>query len=94
MLLLAAAACGFFLFGSTGVFYATMAMAFTPSTRTSGAGFVMGVGRVSSAVGPYFAGWLFAAGLVRGQVSLIFAVLAVAAGVILAISTRTRAPQV
>ena len=82
-LLAAAATCGFFLFGCVGVFYATMAASFPPLARVTGVGFVMGVGRVSSAVGPYLAGRLFDAGLGRGRVSLIFAVCAAIAGALL-----------
>ena len=78
-----AGACGFCLFGSTAAFYAAMAAAFTPLTRASGTGFVMGVGRFSSAVGPVLAGWLFTVGLNRAAVSVVFAVFAVLAGLIL-----------
>lgn len=66
----AAGACGFFLFGCVGVFYATLAASFPPLTRVTGVGFVMGVGRVSSAVGPYLAGRLFDGGLGRDRVSV------------------------
>ena len=84
LLMFAAAACGFFLFGGTAVFYATLAITFTPAARASGTGFVIGVGRVASAVGPYLAGWMFAAGLSRGQVSLAFALSALVGGLLLA----------
>ena len=47
-----AVACEFFLAGATGVFYATLAAAFSPLTRVSGIGFVSGIGRVFSALGP------------------------------------------
>ena len=88
LLISAAGACGFFLFGSTGVFYATLATTFTAGTRASGSGFVMGVGRVGSAIGPYFAGWMFSSGVSRGAVSLMFAALVAIAGVILLGSKR------
>ncbi len=69
-----AVACGACLFGGVGVFYATLAASFPPLSRITGVGFVMSVGRLSSAIGPYLAGRLFHAGWNRGGVSLIFAV--------------------
>lgn len=83
LLILTASAAGFCLSGATGVFYATMASAFPPLTRVTGIGFILGVGRVSSVLGPALAGWMFAAGLSRGQVSLFFAAAPVLAGLIL-----------
>ena len=88
LLMMSAVACGFFLAGATGVFYATLAATFTPLMRVSGIGFVSGVGRVFSAFGPYFAGWLFASGLTRGEVSSVFAASAAAGGAVLAFSPR------
>jgi hypothetical protein len=52
-------------------------------TRVTGIGFILGIGRVSSVLGPALAGWMFAAGLSRGQVSLFFAAAPVLAGLIL-----------
>ncbi|MGF0237306.1 MFS transporter [Rhodococcus sp. IEGM1300] len=89
LLILSASACGFCLSGATAVFSATMATTFPAQTRVTGIGFVVGVGRIASVLGPSVAGWLFAAGLSRGQVSLFFAVAPVLAGVLLlALSTR------
>ena len=74
---------GFFLSGSTAVFYATMTVAYPASARVSGIGFVMGVGRVLSVAGPVLAGWMFAAGMTRAEVSLVFAVGALLGGLLL-----------
>jgi benzoate transport len=82
-LILVAALAGFCISGATGVFYATMASAFPPHTRVTGIGFILGVGRVSSVVGPALAGWMFASGFSRGQVSLFFAAAPILAGLIL-----------
>jgi MFS family permease len=83
LLLMSACACGFCLSGATGVFYATMATTFPPLARVTGIGFVIGVGRVSSVLGPSLAGWMFTSGLTRGEVSLFFATAPVIAGLIL-----------
>lgn len=65
---------GFFVSGTTGVFYGILASSFPPLLRASGMGLVMGVGRIGSAMAPAIAGWMFAHGLTRGVVSLMFAV--------------------
>lgn len=83
LVLLAAAACGFFLNGCTGIFYATVASGFPASSRVSGIGFVMGIGRVFSVAGPSMAGWMFASGLGRAEVSLIFGCAPILAGILL-----------
>ncbi len=89
LLILSASACGFCLSGATAVFSAAMATTFPAQTRVTGIGFVVGVGRTASVLGPAIAGWLFAAGLSRGQVSLFFAIAPVLSGVLLLmLSTR------
>ena len=88
LLMFAAGTCAFFLSASTAVFYASMAASFPSLMRVSGLGFVMGFGRLLSGLGPYLAGVLFAAGLKRGAVSLVFAAAACLAGVLLASSPR------
>ena len=88
LLMLAAGVCGFFLIsGVTGI-YAIIAVTFSPQVRASGSGFVIGAGRATSAAAPYIAGWMFAAGLGRAQVSLAFATLAILAGLIMALPRR------
>ena len=88
LLTLAAATFGFFLSPSIGLFYATMADAFPPLSRTSGMGLVLGAGRVAGALGPALAGWLFAAGWQRWDVCALFAAGPVVGGVIL-LTART-----
>lgn len=90
--LLAAAAglCGVFAGGSASLFYAAMAAYFPPLVRVSGIGFVIGLGRVASVIGPAAAGFLFAAGLTRSSVSLIFACLPIVAGVLLYFASRAK----
>jgi len=92
MLILAASACGFFLSASTAVFYATMTETFPPLMRVSGIGLVLGFGRLLSGFGPIVAGAMFAAGLTRSGVSLVFAGAAVAGGLLLMLGARKPAP--
>ena len=92
LVLACAGACGFFFSGCAAVFYAALADVFPPLTCASGIGFVMGVGRVFSALGPLVAGWLFAAGATRGAVASVFAVGCVLAG-LLFITAPARAPS-
>ena len=87
LLMVSAGMLGFFIFSGMSGFYATLMCAFGTTTRATGAGFVIGVGRVGSAVGPVLAGWLFAAGLTREEVSLAFAAGAALAGLLLAAGT-------
>ena len=93
LVLLCAGACGFFFSGCTGVFYAAVSEVFTPLTRASGIGFVMGVGRIFSALGPLLAGWMFTVGVNRGGVASVFALGSVLAGLLFATSTRRRPPD-
>ena len=83
LLMAAAGFSGFFLFASTAGIYATLALSFRDEARASGAGFVIGVGRISSAVAPSVAGGLFAAGFGRTEISLIFGLVAATAGLAL-----------
>lgn len=83
LLFAAAAVCGFFLVAGITGLYATVAATFTPQSRASGSGFVIGIGRATSATAPYIAGWMFAGGLSRAQVSLTFAGCALLAGGVL-----------
>ena len=81
--ILAAGCCGFFLNGCTGIYYATVSQSFPPLSRVSGIGFVMGIGRVASVMGPSLAGWLFASGITRAGVSAGFGIAPIIAGVLL-----------
>lgn len=84
LLVMAAGVCGFFIFAASAGFYATLATAFEDAARASGTGFVIGLGRISSAIAPLLAGWLFATGLGRAEVSAAFGVSAIAAALVLA----------
>jgi AAHS family 4-hydroxybenzoate transporter-like MFS transporter len=84
----AAAAMGLFLYAGVSGFYYTIAQSFDVAVRATGAGFVIGGGRLASAVAPLLAGWLFAVGAGRGMVSLVFAILALSAGLVLAWTFR------
>ena len=82
MLVTAASIFGFFQSASVASFYATLTLSFPPLARVSGIGLVMGVGRLTSGLGPYAAGALFAAGWTRLTISLVFAAAAVLAGLL------------
>lgn len=88
LLLLAGAVVGFFLFGGSTALYATLATTYPDEARASGTGFVTGTGRISSAIAPLFAGWLFAHGFGRPEVSLIFGSFSILAGLILVLGWR------
>lgn len=74
LMVLAGGLLSFCLAGTTGMMYTILATAFPPGLRASGMGFVMGVMRIASALGPALAGVMFANGMTRASVSLIFAI--------------------
>ncbi len=80
-----ACSASFFLSGSAAMVQASMVQTFPPNMRATAIGFVMGLGRVASGLGPYLAGLMFAAGMTRGGVSLSFAALAIVAGLLVGI---------
>ena len=65
--------------------YMTAARAFEPAARATGTGFVIGSGRIGSAVGPALAGELFSLGEGRAMVSALIGLCAVVAGGLLAV---------
>lgn len=67
---LAAALAGFFTNGCVSGYFAVLASAFPPEVRAGGTGFVIGVGRGGSALGPVIAGVLFTVGLGLQGVSI------------------------
>ena len=89
MFLLVTGVAGVFAGGAAGLFYATMAATLPAPVRVSGIGFVIGVGRVASILGPMLAGFMFAGGLTRLEVSLIFACAPVVAGILLLGASRS-----
>ena len=88
LVLVCAMARGFFFSGCTGAFYASLLGVFSPLTRASGIGFVMGVGRVFSALRPAACGMDVHGGRGPGVVSLVFAAGAVLAGLLFAAAPR------
>ena len=90
LLVLSASLCGLFSGGCAALFYATMAATLPPAARVSVIGFVIGMGRVFSILGPATAGLMFAAGLTRSSVSLIFACAPILAGLLLFLVTRPK----
>jgi MFS family permease len=83
-LILSSGILGFCLAGTTGMIYTILATTFPPGLRASGMGFVMGVMRIASAFGPALAGVMFAHGMTRTGVSLVFAVGPLVASVLIA----------
>lgn len=79
----AAGLAGLFLYGGAVVSYAILARHFPTHVRATGTGFVIGVGRVVSAVAPLLGGYLFAIGWDRGEVTFAMAMGAIGAAVLL-----------
>lgn len=95
-LTVAAAGAGFFNNAAIVGMYALFAQLFPTGVRAGGTGFVVGVGRGGSAVGPILAGFLFAAGAGLAQVAIAMATGSLAAGFLLALlasSERRRMVQ-
>jgi MFS family permease len=84
LLVVSAGVLGFCLAGTTGMMYTILATTFPAALRASGMGFVMGVMRIASAAGPALAGVMFAHGMTRASVSLIFAIGPLVAALLIA----------
>jgi MFS family permease len=84
LLVLSSGIMGFCLAGTTGMIYTILATAFPPGLRASGMGFVLGVMRIAAAAAPTLAGVMFANGMTRVGVSLVFAVCPLVAAVLIA----------
>jgi benzoate transport len=78
-----AAAAGFFTNAAVVGLYALFAQSFPTELRAGGTGFVIGVGRGGSALGPIVAGFLFAAGAGLSTVALLMALGSLLAAVAL-----------
>lgn len=89
LLLTLATLMGFFLFAGVAGLYATIAARVAPEARATASGLVIGMGRISSAVGPLVAGTLFADSWGRAGVTAVFASCAFAAALVLLISGKT-----
>lgn len=82
-LMVAGAVCGLFLYAASTSFYTILPQNFAGSSRAAGTGFVMGVGRVTSAVAPAMAGVLLAHHFSIATVFALFGAVATSAGLIL-----------
>lgn len=74
---------GFFTIGGMAGLYAVVSRSFPAGVRASGTGLVIGFGRVGSAIAPVTAGLLFALGFDRALVSIVMAVPAILAALLL-----------
>ena len=83
LLALGTFAMGLFLQGGIMGLYAVVARTFPAHMRVSGTGFVIGIGRIGSAIGPIMAGLLMTAGLTRSSVAIAMAVPSLLAAVLL-----------
>ena len=92
LLALGSAVMGFFLQAAIHGLYAVVARTFPADMRASGTGFVIGVGRIGSAISPVMAGMLMSAGLSRSSVAFAMAVPALLAALLL-YKFRVRAPD-
>ncbi len=90
----AAAVAGMFVYASTTGIYALLTRTFSARTRATGVGFVVGVGRVSSALGPAIAGLLLASGLSYKGVGATMAVpVLIAAAILMTLRVRSAAAR-
>lgn len=78
-LIIAAAVAGFFQIATMSGVYAMITTTFTADMRTTGTGFVTGVGRAASAIAPALAGTMLGGGMSRAMVCLLFGTLALMA---------------
>ncbi|MEZ5709976.1 MAG: MFS transporter [Blastomonas sp.] len=82
LFVLVSALLGFFMVGGMGCLYAVVSRSFPAEIGASGAGLVMGTSRIGSAIAPALAGFLFATGLDRSIVSILMAVPAIIAALL------------
>jgi benzoate transport len=82
-LYLVAALAGFSLYAGMVGLNATVVRTFATHVRASGSGFVIGCGRVASAMAPLLGGWLFTNGLSRLEVCILMSLFAIVAAVLL-----------
>ncbi|MGY4398965.1 MFS family permease [Sphingomonas sp. UYAg733] len=100
LFVISAGVLGFCLAGTTGMLYGIMANTFPVALRASGIGLVMGAARIASAAGPALAGVMFAHGMTRAGVSLIFAIGPLIAAMLIgtfrhrSVSLNLRSPQI
>ena len=87
---LVSAAVGFFTNSGVVGLYAILAQVYSASTRATGSGFAIGVGRGGSVLAPILAGLLFAAGQGLQTVSIIMGLGSTAAAVAIWLLLRSR----
>lgn len=92
LLALGSAAMGLFLQSAIMGLYAVVARTFPAEMRASGTGFVIGVGRIGSAISPILAGVLMTAGLSRSDVAFVMAAPALLAALLL-LKFQVQAPD-
>lgn len=83
MLAAAAMLTGFLINSGVALLYQFIANGFEARFRTTGVGFVMGIGRLASALGPALGGGLLSIGLDRSGASVVMGSFALAGGIIL-----------
>lgn len=86
LLALVAAVAGACQFSCMAGLYTMVAETFPAQMRATGAGFVMGIGRIGAALSPAIAGAVFGLGGGRGEVSAMMGLGALLAGLIVAFS--------
>ena len=74
LIIVLAAAIGFFVYGTIAGLFATAARVYPAHIRTTGVGWAIGIGRIGSTVSPTFAGLLLAAGLASSTVYWVYTV--------------------
>ena len=92
LLLIVAVVVGFFLSGSMIGLYSVIWLSFPAHVRASGTGFAVGIGRIGAGISPLVAGFLYSLDFTREGVSLLMALPAVLAALVLwslAIKDRT-----
>ncbi len=79
----AAALAGLCLYGSAVGLYAVLARSFDTHVRATGTGFVIGMGRIASAIAPLLGGYLFSIGWDRAEVTSALGMGAIVAALLL-----------
>ncbi|AUW57181.1 hypothetical protein C1T17_02835 [Sphingobium sp. SCG-1] len=92
-LVLLVAVTGTFLYGGTTAINGLIVNSFTVDSRATGAGFVMGVGRLAGVISPALAGFLFTAGLQRPSVSVMISLCTLMAASLVLFSRQLRSVQ-
>ena len=88
------AAVGFFTNSGVVGLYAILAKVYSASTRATGSGFAIGMGRGGSVLAPILAGFLFAAGQGLQTVSIVMALGSTFAAILLWRLMRSRTNEV